>query len=715
MSNVIDIISKKWSQKVGVIDKTNPEHVAVLNRMLLEMDIPFDLIQQSISALVEDNHDKVKFKDPRTGDMRTITMDTARQYASDIKQGDTNPEKAAAVKAAGLDGEGEKEKQEKPQTKIPKNPMGMDKEDEMGNYLDQMGGDDEEDMDDLMKQMGDEPTVTKTVMKVQQNAESIFNDKVSGKGGGTTSLQEEIAGISRKMAIEHPEDTPEQHKERIAQHIKDNYGDTKYGSKDQTKLIKKSASGLSTMKKIKDNESMKFNDNQPEGFPIQVTFTDGGTSSVRNTLEEKLRDASPEDKSHYENELKYFKKHATSETGVEGDGDTGMMYVDTDGRTRMIYISNKQSLGDPHANATVKSATKSIKDSIEPGANEEVLTSQLDEAVQGGIDANGDMVKTNRTDIDSNIEELNKAPLTMIATKTLTGRAEFTDKTSDKYLNNCKKNKQIRDYISENELDIDNSEHVVKAALAVAGSGDADGLNDSTKQAPNKLLLKMTNTTSSVRKKMQRLIDRGKTSEEAAELVANSKQKGKPLMGGNLNGDNCLSIYNNKALEKLEQNSQTRKDAMQQAHASMYNTVVELDVAHHQGQGMSSDESIKKYNEGAGPNERTYTKSFMKRMHWDRYIDGVDDDKKMIEIGDKSYSPKDFKDCLGKLSGWNGEGNLKEYLTKNMRITPGTMKLSFSSKGKTIELGDDTWRTAGDLSKIAGGLGKDMQKCLGSK
>ena len=126
MSNVIDIISKKWSQKVGVIDKTNPEHVAVLNRMLLEMDIPFDLIQQSISVLVEDNHEKVKFKDPRTGDMRTITMDTARQYASDIKQGDTNPEKEAAVKAAGLDGKGEKEKQEKPQTKIPKNTMSMD-------------------------------------------------------------------------------------------------------------------------------------------------------------------------------------------------------------------------------------------------------------------------------------------------------------------------------------------------------------------------------------------------------------------------------------------------------------------------------------------------------------------------------------------------------------------------------------------------------------
>ena len=51
-----------------------------------------------------------------------------------------------------------------------------------------------------------------------------------------------------------------------------------------------------------------------------------------------------------------------------------------------------------------------------------------------------------------------------------------------------------------------------------------------------------------------------------------------------------------------------------------------------------------------------------------------------------------------------------------MRITPLSMKLGFvNKKGKKVEIGDDTWRTAGDLSKIAGGLGEDMQKCLGSK
>ena len=55
-------------------------------------------------------------------------------------------------------------------------------------------------------------------------------------------------------------------------------------------------------------------------------------------------------------------------------------------------------------------------------------------------------------------------------------------------------------------------------------------------------------------------------------------------------------------------------------------------------------------------------------------------------------------------------------MEKNMRIKPGTMSLMFvTEEGKEVHIGDDTWRTAGDLSKIAGGLGKDMQKCLGGK
>ena len=57
--------------------------------------------------------------------------------------------------------------------------------------------------------------VNKTADKIKQNRGDIFNNKVSGKGGGETSLQEEIAGISRGAAQQYPDDTPEQHKERI--------------------------------------------------------------------------------------------------------------------------------------------------------------------------------------------------------------------------------------------------------------------------------------------------------------------------------------------------------------------------------------------------------------------------------------------------------------------------------------------------------------------
>ena len=562
-----------------------------------------------------------------------------------------------------------------------------------------------------------------TAEEIKQNQNDIFNNEkhARGKGGGKTSVQEEITGISREIAQKYPDDSPEEHKRKVKDYIKKNYGDTHWGKKETVmdELINKSVSGLSTMKKVKANKGMKYKEDQPEGYPLNITFTDGGTKAVRNSLEEKLKNAkTPEEKAHYERELEYFKKHATKETGVEGDGDTAMMYEDTDGRMRVVYISNKQGLKDPHSNATVKSATEAIKASREEGANEEALIDRLEGAVEDAIDANKTMVTNMRKDIDEDREELNKAPLGKIGTKFLTGRAEYVDESSTEYVDNARTNPQIQKWIEDNGKDINNDEDIVEASIAVAGSGEADGLGGSNKQAPNKLVFKMVTATSSIRKKMKSCMggDESKL-EQCAKKVSQLKGSGKPLMGGNVTPEDCISIYNNKALEKLEKRIVERKDSMKKAHADMYNAVVELDVAHYQDElGLSEEEAIEKYNREGGPNERTYTKSFMKRMHWDRYIDGVDDNKKMIEVGDKSYSPKDFRDCLGELSGWDGEGDLKEHLARNMRVQPETMSLSFVTKeGKEVHIGNDTWRTAGDLSKIAGGLGKDMIKCLGKK
>jgi len=690
----------EWSYRLddGIINLNNPKHMLILSEVLKDMKLPTKVILEVMGNLTE--KEKVKpLSDKDKQKMRDMGLIwKGKGYGKEGEKG---------ILYKNVDGKLVKTGDAKTQKTKPKvNVFPTDKPADTTTD----------------KQVDTKAEKTKsTSQKIDDNRSDIFNNRVTGKGGGETSLQEEIAGISRELANKYPDDSEEEHQRRIKKYIQDNYGDTHFGKKESTldKLIKKSAAGIKTMKKIKSNKEMKFDENQPENYPKNLTFTKDGTSAVREMLEEKLKNAkTPEEKKHYEMELKYFIKHATSETGVEGDGDTAMIYQDTDGNMRIVYISNKQGLNDPHSNATIASTAQSIRDSKMEGADEGALIDRLENSVDEAVKANKTWASNSRKIIDENKEELSNAPLVDIATKLTTGRAEFVDKSSRKYLDNCKKNKQVIEYIEKNNLDINNDEHLVQAAIAVAGTGDADELNDSNKQAPNKLLLKMTNATSSIRTKMQKLIDKGKSVEEAAEIVSKQKNpKKKPLMGGNLTKQMCLDIYRNNSLKKLEQNSQDRKDKMDNAHKNMYNGVTELDVAHYQDkEGMSADEAIKRYEEEAGPNEQTYTLSFLKRMHWDRYIDGIDDNKKMIEIGDKSYSTKDFRDCIGELMDWDGKGSLKDWVLKKMRIEPGSSKLKFVSKeGKEIHLGNDTWRTAGDLSKVAGNLGDDMQKCLDKK
>ena len=114
--------------------------------------------------------------------------------------------------------------------------------------------------DDIKKVEKDDNKETDTTSEeIKQNQKDIFNNDVSGKGGGKTSVQEEITGISRKIAQENPDDSPEEHKRKVTDYIKKHYGDTHWGKKQKTmdKLINKSVSGLSTMKKIKANKGMK--------------------------------------------------------------------------------------------------------------------------------------------------------------------------------------------------------------------------------------------------------------------------------------------------------------------------------------------------------------------------------------------------------------------------------------------------------------------------
>ena len=102
----------------GVPNPNNDYHLVLLKEICLARGIDKDVVDNVILALEQD--DKVKWKD-KDGKDRETSLDTIKQYASDIKKGDTDKNKKLAVTAAGLDDKekgGEEDKKEKEKQSI---------------------------------------------------------------------------------------------------------------------------------------------------------------------------------------------------------------------------------------------------------------------------------------------------------------------------------------------------------------------------------------------------------------------------------------------------------------------------------------------------------------------------------------------------------------------------------------------------------------------
>jgi len=151
ISEIIEDILVEWAYRVhdGMPNPKNAQHIHELRESMEELNLPNNVIYQVIQNLIneQDDEDKeVTFK--HKGKTRTITMKTARQYASDIQQGKGTDEKEAAVKAANLDDKSDKSEPEQPETK-----PGM-KISKDGN-LTKKGDDEEKDSEDKPKSKAD--------------------------------------------------------------------------------------------------------------------------------------------------------------------------------------------------------------------------------------------------------------------------------------------------------------------------------------------------------------------------------------------------------------------------------------------------------------------------------------------------------------------------------------------------------------------------------
>jgi len=255
--------------------------------------------------------------------------------------------------------------------------------------------------------------------------------------------------------------------------------------------------------------------------------------------------------------------------------------------------------------------------------------------------------------------------------------------------------------------------------MDVVGTGKTTGMSDSAVQGPNKLLLKMARTTKKMRSDIDSCLDKkGYDSSNEEQLRECAEEAAKKGIGGSqsLTADDYIEVYKNKTLKELEENNTERQGLMSDTHKELQQRFESLDVNYYISQGMSEDEALEKAKNEAGPHERTVIRGFMKRMHWNKYLDGSDDDRKILEIGTLAVTPKQMRECLAELTGWDGKGSLSEHIEKNVRIQPGTQRMVYvTGEGKEIEIGNDTWRMAGDESKISGSLGKDLRECLEEK
>ena len=112
-------IAKKWSHRLdsGTPNPKNPSHVAELSKMLLEWDIPYENVQESISKLTEEQEFYARSK--KSG--KIVKYTNKDNYESGIEDGSHEKvdQDDAAREFDKQDGD-EPKPEEKPQTKISK-------------------------------------------------------------------------------------------------------------------------------------------------------------------------------------------------------------------------------------------------------------------------------------------------------------------------------------------------------------------------------------------------------------------------------------------------------------------------------------------------------------------------------------------------------------------------------------------------------------------
>jgi len=726
---IIDKILTEWAYRVhdGSPDPTNPYHMVLLERSMTSMKLPRRFKEALLYRLREE--------------FNAIKKDTGN-----IASFKTQQNRDAAIKRGTHSEIGDEDsKKEKPTREIPA-PEYLDKFSDTASKVMSNGG----------------VAVLETADEIAQSA----IDMTAGGIGGPAAFfgESQTTDLINKIGSGREKRSKEDFiNDMVNKPPPDGYKGTpiynKIGEESMRKWLNSAYDGaVDELRDVKDDQDAKYG-KQKEPYPIAMTVNDQGMAAARSLIQKKLQEAkTPEEKAHYENELEIWddlvEKAAYKDGGSDGDADTLMIYTDTDGRTRLRSISNKQTINDIQLNsaATSRSATM---ESVAPPKVANNMKSVLNEAIDNSSKLNTGFTANIRDDIDEmGVSEIaGEIPDSVV--NNLTGRDTFD--VNQKYVKNSSKNKLVKQYLKDNP-----GSTVKEAVLAVVGktgkgSDRADTVSgNSAPGAPGKYMTKIFETTRDIRNRMNNALrdmkpppsdpptdaDLIKAAKKAQEDATKKDKKKRKLYGGNIPNTDWVKVYKNKKLVKLEQRHIDRSKWLEKQHEQIVSKTQELDGGDPAGEN--------------GPHQRAYVKSFMKEMHWESYVDNLDG-RKSINMGGKTYRPSHFRQALAETSGFSTkktkllnerdkDGNftdrakkyrkeLQEHLEKTVKMAPGGGEVYIVSnnpndpnavvictkrdkKGKCLAevkghvLATDDWRTAGDGGKVDGSLGKAMKTKL---
>ena len=488
--------------------------------------------------------------------------------------------------------------------------------------------------------------------------------------------------------------------------------------------------GVSEIEELQNNKKYRFKKPQSNPYPIGVMdpVNDKGGSKKRllDLMNAKLQEAiDAED----EDTIKHYKRQIKFITERE-DSDTGVLYETTDGFIGFKHTSNKKSFTDPVFNTTVNKRGVVMKSAVDSVSEEYNINQEDAKSIESNIDTNIQKAVTS-------IEEAGQGPSGAIKNN-IEDANEFASKHKlGKQLQNLGAGSKGRsDYLSGIKKEIEANKALGKKVNNVLQErGLQPPYSDDDIAGAVLELSKRGDTTTSVNKMVVKLSDNVKLAREVHDRVRKQnpnlsddevKQKTLETLNGYKTDDGVpfdtesLETLLSPEMDWIEKVGAQTRDAMGAAHEQIV-----TDLLNDDEKWQSENAPNPPQSPVNGPHTQAYINSYMKQMHWDRYILGEEEDIGDMNIAGKSVNSGMIRDCLAELSGYNGDLDSKEgkeqlmfHLRKTMRVSAESQSLTFNGEknDKQIEIGREQYRTKGvGNNGILGNFGKDLQKCLKSK